>query len=146
MKDIVRIFRFAGSLWRYYLGIGVFTVLLAAMSQLQPLFTKAAIDQITRTFNHQQVDIALVALYAILIFVTDVASTLFSNFGGYMGDILSAKLQQLMSQRYFEHLLTLPQRYFDIELSGKIINRMNRGIKWSTNLGHHNRFNKIHSG
>jgi ATP-binding cassette subfamily B protein len=134
MKDIVRIFRFAGSLWRYYLGIGVFTVLLAAMSQLQPLFTKAAIDQITRTFNHQQVDIALVALYAILIFVTDVASTLFSNFGGYMGDILSAKLQQLMSQRYFEHLLTLPQRYFDIELSGKIINRMNRGINQITDF------------
>jgi hypothetical protein len=51
MKDIVRIFRFAGSLWRYYLGIGVFTVLLAAMSQLQPLFTKAANDQITRTFK-----------------------------------------------------------------------------------------------
>ena len=33
-----------------------------------------------------------------------------------------------MSERYFNHLLRLPQKYFDTELSGKIINRMSRGI------------------
>jgi ATP-binding cassette subfamily B protein len=43
--------------------------------------------------------------------------------------MLSAKMQRAMSQRYFEHLLTLPQRYFDTELTGTIINRMSRGIQ-----------------
>lgn len=51
-----------------------------------------------------------------------------SNFGGYIGDMLAIKLQRLMSQRYYEHLLKLPLKYFDHELSGKIINRMSRGI------------------
>jgi ATP-binding cassette subfamily B protein len=47
--------------------------------------------------------------------------------------MLSIKLQRFMSQRYYQHVLSLPQKYFDIELSGKIINRMNRGISQITN-------------
>jgi ATP-binding cassette subfamily B protein len=53
---------------------------------------------------------------------------LFSNFGGYIGDMLSAKQQRLLSNRYYEHVMSLPQRYFDTELTGTIINRMSRGI------------------
>jgi ATP-binding cassette subfamily B protein len=128
MKSLFRIFRFAGSLWRYYLAVSGFTILLAGMSQLQPLFTKGAIDQITKGLSGGHADVALVALFAALIFVTDVGQTFLSNIAGYLGDMLAAKLQRLMSQRYYEHLLSLPQRYFDTELTGKIINRMSRGI------------------
>jgi ATP-binding cassette subfamily B protein len=128
MREIARIVRFSRSLWRYYLGISVFTILLAGMSQLQPLFTKGAIDQITNGLGHGHTDVKLVGLFAVLIFVTDVAQTIFSNIAGYIGDMMSAKLQQDFSIRYYEHLLELPQSYFDTELTGKIVNRMSRGI------------------
>lgn len=128
MKDIWRILRFTKSLWRYYLGISLFTVLLAVMTQLQPLFTKGAIDQITKITDGGRADVKLVAIFAGLIFLTDLGQTLLSNISGYIGDMMSVKLQRLLSQRYYEHILSLPQRYFDTELSGKIINRMNRGI------------------
>jgi ATP-binding cassette subfamily B protein len=124
MRDIWRIIRFTKSLWRYYVGISVFTILLAVMSQLVPLFTKGAVDQMTT--GHPNVRV--VAIFAILIFLTDVGQTLLSNIGGYIGDILAVKLQRFMSVRYYEHVISLPQHYFDTELSGKIINRMNRGI------------------
>jgi ATP-binding cassette subfamily B protein len=104
------------------------------MSQLQPLFTKSAIDLITKHASGGHVNVKLVALYAVLIFVTDVLTTLMSNFGGYLGDVMAARLQQDLSQRYYEHLVSLPQRYFDTELSGKIINRMNRGISQIANF------------
>ena len=119
MKYFWRIFTFAGSLWRYYLSIGAFTILLAAMSQLQPLFTKGAIDQITKLLKGGHANVSLVALFAVLIFLTDVGQTLLSNIGGYLGDILSVKLQRLMSQRYYEHLLELPPDLFDTNLQGK---------------------------
>ncbi|HVS58981.1 MAG TPA: ABC transporter ATP-binding protein [Candidatus Saccharimonadales bacterium] len=134
MKQIWRIIRFTRQLWPYYVAVSVFTILLAGMSQLQPLFTKTAIDQITHLLGGGHADVKLVALMAILIFLTDIGQTLFSNFGGYLGDILSAKVQRYMSERYFEHLLTLPQAYFDNELTGKIINRMSRGISQITNF------------
>ncbi len=134
MKHILRIFKFGSSLWRYYVGVGVFTILLAGMSQLQPLFTKGAIDQVTKLLSGGKADVFLVGVFAVLIFLTDVGQTLLSNLGGYLGDMLSVKLQRLMSQRYYEQLMSLPQSYFDSELTGKIINRMNRGINQITDF------------
>ena len=134
MAQIWRIITFTKSLWRHYAGISIFTVLLAIMTQVQPLLTKGAVDEITKLTNGGHADVSQVALFAILIFLTDVGQTLLSNVGGYIGDMMSAKLQQLLSQRYYEHVLSLPQSYFDTELSGKIINRMNRGISQISNF------------
>ncbi len=128
MKSIWRIVRFTSSLWRYYLAVSIYTVLVAAMSQLIPLLTKAAIDEITKLASGGQVSVTKVGVYAVLIFVVDMSQNLFSNFGGYLGDMLAAKQLRLLSNRYYEHILSLPQRYFDTELTGTIINRMNRGI------------------
>ncbi len=129
MKHIWRIIRFSGSLWRYYAAISFFTIILAAMSQLQPLLTKGAVDEITKLVGGGEANVRLVALFAVLIFLTDAGQTLFSNIGGYLGDLLMIKLKRLLSERYYQHLLSLPQAYFDTELSGKIINRMSRGIQ-----------------
>jgi ATP-binding cassette, subfamily B, bacterial len=129
VKHIWRIIRFTDALWRYYLAVSVITILLAAMSQLVPLLTKGAIDQITKGISGGHANVGLVALFAFLIFLTDIGQTLFSNISGYWGDVLAIKLKQLLSQRYYEHLMSLPQRYFDTELTGTIINRMNRGIQ-----------------
>jgi ATP-binding cassette subfamily B protein len=128
MKDIWRILRFSKPLWPYYGAISAFTILLSAMSQLQPLFTKGAIDEITKMLQGGQADVARVAWFAVFIFLTDLGQTILSNWGGYVGDLMSVKLQQFLSQKYFAHILKLPQKYFDTELSGKIINRMTRGI------------------
>lgn len=133
MKDIWKIIKFTRELWPYYAAVSVFTILLAGMSQLQPLFTKTAVDQVTKLIGGGHADVKLVAFMAILIFLTDVGQTIFSNIGGYIGDILAAKVQRVMSERYFAHLLTLPQAYFDNELTGTIINRMSRGISQISN-------------
>ena len=127
MRAIWRIIRFTGNLWPYYVGVSIFTILIAAMSQLTPLFTKGAIDEISKHGSHASVQ--LVALFAALIFITDIGQTIFSNLGGYLGDILAIKLQRHLSLRYYEHILSLPQSYFDRELTGTIINRMSRGIQ-----------------
>lgn len=128
MREIWRIITFSKQLWRYYTGISVFTILLAVVSQLQPLLTKGAVDEISNLLNGGQANVTLVALYAVLIFVTDVLQTLLSNFGGYIGDLMAARLKHYLGHRYYQHILSLSQKYFDTELSGKVINRMNRGI------------------
>lgn len=128
MKQIWRIIRFTGSLKRYYVGISIMTILLATMSQLVPLLTKAAIDEITKGAGGQA-NASLVAFFAFLIFLTDIGQTYLGNISGYWGDMLAIKLRKYLSSRYYEHLLSLPQRYFDTELTGTIINRMHRGIQ-----------------
>jgi ATP-binding cassette, subfamily B, bacterial len=135
MKDIWRILRFTKVLWPYYAGISVLTVFLALMTQAQPLLTKGAIDEVSKLLDGGHANVKLVAIFATAIFLTDLGQTLISNISGYYGDIMMVKMQRFLSQRYYEHVLSLPQKYFDSELSGKIINRMNRGIGQIASFG-----------
>lgn len=128
MKDLLKIVKFTKELSKYYIIVGVFTIVLAILAQLQPLFTKGAVDQITNSLSGKHVDLFLVVLFAVLIFITDVVITFLNDISGYFGDILAIKLQANLSQKYFKKLLSLPQTYFDLEKTGTIINRMNRGI------------------
>jgi ATP-binding cassette, subfamily B, bacterial len=134
MKHIWRVITFTSELKKYYIAISIFSVLVAAMTQLTPLLTKAAIDEITEGINGTEISLTFIAVLVVLIFAADIAQTLFSNISQYLGDITAARIRRLLSSRYYEHIMNLPQRYFDSELTGAIINRMNRGIQQITDF------------
>lgn len=134
MKHIWRIIKFTRELWPFYVAVSLFSVLVSVMSTVQPIFTKGAVDQAQNFVTKGHANVKLAAIFAIAIFLADVGQTLFSNIGGYLGDIMAVKLKQSLQSRYYAHLLNLPQSYFDTELSGKIINRMNRGISQISNF------------
>ncbi|HET7630669.1 MAG TPA: ABC transporter ATP-binding protein, partial [Candidatus Saccharimonadales bacterium] len=126
MQYIWRIIRYTSSLWRYYAVISIFTILLSLMSLLQPLFSGWAIDELRKG---PAASVKYVAILAFAIFLTDIFSNLFSNISGYVGDRMAYRLNKILGERYYAHLLTLPQRYFDTELTGKIIARLDRSVK-----------------
>jgi ATP-binding cassette, subfamily B, bacterial len=139
MKHIFKILRFTRELRPYYIVISIMSVFVAAIGLLQPLFSGWAIDEI-RLGTGASVDRIVVIVVAI--FISDLASNLLSNINGYIGDQMSAKLYKSLGRKYYEHLLSLPQSYFDQELTGKIINRLNRSVvqitgfmqMWSNNF------------
>jgi ATP-binding cassette subfamily B protein len=97
------------------------TIVLALMTLAQPYLTGRVIDELRFGTN---ASIKYVVFLAAVIFILDFLSTIFSNLGGYIGDQMSVRLTQFLSQRYFEHILSLPQQFFDTELTGKLINRL----------------------
>jgi ATP-binding cassette subfamily B protein len=125
MKDIWKIITFSKELWRYYVVISIFTVFLSIITLLFPLLSGWAIDEMQKGTS---ANISYMVYLAIAILVIEIVSTLGNNISGYWGDQLAIKLNRLLSNRYYQHLLDLPQTYFDGELSGKIINRLNRSI------------------
>lgn len=131
MKDIWRIITYSKNLWRYYAAISVFTIVLSLLTLLLPMLSGWAIDEMQKGTS---ADIRYMVILAAGIFVIEVLSTFGNNISGYWGDMLAIKLNRLLSTRYYEHLLTLPQGYFDTELTGKIINRLNRSINQITNF------------
>lgn len=128
MKELLRVIRFTADLKRYYWAVALFSVGGAVLTQVQPLLTKTIIDEVAKFTTHQTASTKLVMVCVIAIFLADVGQSLFYNIGGIIGDQLQARLRKLLSERYFAHLLALPQRYFDTELSGSILNRLNRSI------------------
>lgn len=131
MKHMYRILKSAGELRGYYWAISGIMVLVSLSALMLPILSGRAIDEISQGTG---ANLAYLAWLAAGIFALDVAGTFLSNIGGYMGDQMSARLNKLLSARYYQHLLSLPQVYFDTELSGKIINRLNRSIVQITNF------------
>lgn len=125
MKHIFRILGVGKELWRSYLTISILTSLLSLSSIIIPFLSGKAIDEIQKGTG---ANIRVAVWLAFGIFLLDLSQTLLSNWNGFVGDQVSVKLQKILSKQYFAHLLTLPQSYFDTELTGKIINRLNRSI------------------
>lgn len=126
MKYIYRILGSAKELWRYYALISFFTVMLSVFTLLLPFLSGLAIDEISKG---TEASVKYVAVLALIMFFVDVFHNLFSNISGYLGDQMTEKLKAILSNRYYKHILSLPQQYFDTEMSGKIINRLNRSIE-----------------
>lgn len=125
MKHILGILQFTKNLWRYYVAIGVFTIALSILNLLLPMLSGWAIDEMRKGTG---ASVRYVVLLAVAIFLLDFFSNIFGNISGFLGDRMSTKLSKQLSERYFEHILTLPQSFFDKELSGKIISRLSRSV------------------
>jgi len=131
MKQIWRILNVARELRPYYAAISTLSVLTSLTQILVPILTGWAIDEVR---HGSAARVGYVVGLAFGLFALDFLSNILNNVNGYLGDQMSTKLQRRLSGRYYEHLLSLPQRYFDTELSGKLINRLNRSINQITNF------------
>jgi len=131
MKYVLKILITTRQLWKYYGVIGIFTIGLSLLTLSQPILSGWVVDELGKGTEAR---LSYVVWLAVLVFALDVAYTVFSNISGYYGDQISARLYKLLGERYYQHLMTLPQRYFDTELSGKIINRLNRSVMQITNF------------
>lgn len=127
----MRLLGSAKDLKKYYIAVALLSVLASLMQIVTPLLTGAAIDEVGKGLDAR---VSFVVWLAVGLFALDFFGNIVNNVNGYLGDQMATRLQRTLSQRYFEHLLKLPQAYFDKELSGKIINRLNRSISQITNF------------
>src|SRR4051812_38416642 len=127
MKSIWRIITFTRELWPAYIIVSVLSIFVAVLTQVVPLLTKAVIDHISKGLQSGHTTLTPVIIIAVIIFLCDIGQAAITNANGHIGDMLSSRLNKLLSNRYYEHIMSLPQKYFDTELSGTVINRLNRG-------------------
>jgi ATP-binding cassette subfamily B protein len=125
MKHILRMLGVARELRHYYILISVLTVITSVMLLLVPMISGWAIDELRRGTDAR---VSYVATLAVILFALDLAGNLINNYNGYIGDQLNIRLYKVLGTRYYEHLLKLPQSYFDQEMTGKIIARLNRSV------------------
>ena len=134
MRSIIRILGSARELWPYYAGIVACSLAVAVTGLLTPFIIKGATDYVVAANQGQVSGVATVIWLAAALLLADLANTVLSNLGGYLGDTMAAKLRARLSGRYFAKLLSLPQRYFDGELTGTVINRLSRSITETTSF------------
>ena len=134
MHTLIKAIRYAHGLWPYYVGVTIASVLVALTGIAVPFILSAATNLMVDVVQGGNADITNALWLAAALFGFDAANTLIRNYGGYLGDVMSVKVKAQLSTRYYEHLLQLPQSYFDGELTGTIINRLNRAITEVSNF------------
>ncbi len=125
MKQIFGALAYSKQLKPYYLLVSFFSILVAIATLMQPFLLKWVIDEFETGLPRASQLILLVVLY----FALDFSITIFTNIGGYFGDMMEIKLRRHLSEQYYKHLLQLPQRYFDNERTGALVNRLSRSIE-----------------
>ncbi len=134
MKPLLRILAVSKNLWPYYLAIIIFSIVIAALGLATPFIIKSATDYIVGAIDTGNAQISTAIWLAVALLVVDLLGTFFTNISGYLGDQMAVRLRAKLSDDYYKHLLSLPQKYFDEELTGTIINRLNRTITEITNF------------
>ena len=128
MRSLFRIITTARELWPLYLGIVLGAIVTAATALLMPFAIARATDTVVAMVAGTGGSIATLVWLATALLALSLANSAISNLTGYWGDVMATRLRAILSRRYFEKLLRLPQRYFDNELTGTIISRLNRSI------------------
>ena len=134
MKEIIKIVRYSKQLWRYYVAITFFVVILAGLQLAVPFLTKYLVDAVVAKTSGQAVQFSYLIWLLVLTLMAGFAVTLLSNINGHIGDMMSVRLNSLLSKRYFEQLMRLPISYYDNEITGKITARLERSINTISTL------------
>ncbi|QGU05214.1 ABC transporter ATP-binding protein [Corynebacterium comes] len=131
MNSLARILRSASALWPFYLGVVLISTVAAALGLVSPFILREATNTIVSTLQGDttvtEVTTTLLLL-AVGLLVSDLANTAMNNIGGYIGDVMAMRMRQILSTRYYAKLLALPQRYFDNQVTGTVIARLDRSI------------------
>ena len=128
MKNIFKIISFTKHLWKWYVFMGLFVVLISFLSLVIPILSKMIVDLIVDQISGKRVDFNLFIYLLIGIIATDVFITLMTTFSQWIGDILTVHLQTFLTKKFYQHVLSLHISYFDNEITGRIVNKMYRGI------------------
>lgn len=134
MYILLKTLQYAKHLWPYYVGVTLASILVALTGIAIPFILSDATNLMVSAIQGGQSNVGGAVWLAVALFGVDIANTVIRNGGGYLGDVMSVKLKAQLSTRYYEHLLELPQSYYDGELTGTIINRLNRAITEVSNF------------
>ncbi|MDK8799629.1 ABC transporter ATP-binding protein [Corynebacterium coyleae] len=130
MQSLMRVVRSASALWPFYIAVVVVSSIVAGLGLISPFLIREATDTIIAALGDEPVPDATrtVVWLAIALFVAEASASMLHNVSGYLGDVMVARIRQILSTRCFAKLLALPQRYYDNQVTGTIIARLDRSI------------------
>lgn len=129
MKPIRQLLSYTTHLRAQFIVVAIISVFTAAATLVTPFIMKFGTDWVVniaagkQTFSIEPLIwliSAMIGMYLLTSVLSDIA--------GYLGDMIAVRTRRQLSKLYYQHLLTLPQHYYDGEVTGKIVNRLSRAI------------------
>src|SRR3990172_5399295 len=128
MKNIFKLIRFAKPYHKIIYFISVIIVFTTVLELVSPYIIKLIVDQIELQITKGSGDLQRLYILIGFLFLSSLLGIVFEAINQRMGDYAGGRIGKFLTEKFYKKIFTLSQRYFDSQLSGKIVNQLNRGI------------------
>lgn len=128
MKNLLKIISLSKPLHHLVVYISLFILFSALLQLVAPILSKFIVDEIVAKVSGHGGDVNRLILLIVIAFVMNISGLITTSISERIGDHFAGRLRQFLTEKFYDKVLTLPQSYFDSEVSGKIVNQLSRGI------------------
>ncbi len=128
MKNIWRIIKISKPLHGLVIIVGILILVSSALQLVAPILSKFIVDEITARITGHPGNVTRLITLVIIAFIANFSGMALNVISDRLGDHFAGELRQFLTEKFYDKVLSLPQSYFDSQVSGKIINQLNRGI------------------
>lgn len=128
MNNIFKIIKLSKPQHKLIAVACVLITVQAILQQAMPVTLKYVVDELTQQISTGTGDYQRLTLLFGLILAINIILIFLGSLSQRLGDYISSRLGRYLTEMYYQKIFSLPQRYFDSEISGKIVNQLNRGI------------------
>jgi len=128
MSNIFKIIRLSKPQHKWIIVACILITIQAILQQATPITLKYVVDELSHQISSGTGNYQKLTLLFVLILTINVTGVVLNSLNQRLGDYISSRLGRYLTEVYYRKIFTLPQTYFDSEISGKIVNQLNRGI------------------
>ena len=128
MKNISKIIKLSRPLYTKVILLSLLVLLMSALLQVQPFFIKMIVDNIEMQIKGGNGSLQTVSFLMGGLLVVNLLSQILNSLDMRFGDYINSRLRRFLTEKFYVKVFTLPQKYFDSEISGKVLNQLIRGI------------------
>lgn len=128
MKNIFKVLKLAKPFHYLFAIISVIIIVSTALTLVAPFITKLIVDQIEEQIKTGNGDLQRLYVLIGVLFLSSILAIIFDSLNQRVGDYTRGRMGKFLTEKFYRKIFTLPQHYFDSQISGKIVNQLNRGI------------------
>ncbi len=128
MKNILNIIKLSKPQHKW-IGVASLLILIQAiLQQATPITLKYVVDELSAQIDTGTGNFQTLTFLFVLILAINLGGVFLNSINQRLGDHIASRLGRYLTEIYYRKIFTLPQKYFDSEISGKMVNQLNRGI------------------
>lgn len=128
MGNIWKIIKLAKPQHKWIIIACLLIALQAVLQQATPVTLKYVVDELTIQISDGTGNFERLTFLFGLILAINIIGIVLNTVNQRLGDYIASRLGRYLTETYYRKIFTLPQIHFDGEISGKVVNQLNRGI------------------
>jgi len=128
MKNLIAILKLSKPLHGILFLLGLLILTSAALQLGTPILSKFIVDDIVLRIQGEDGSLQRLIFLIVLSFIINLLGVFITSISNRLGDHFAGRVRQFLTEKFYAKVLSLPQSYFDSQVSGKIVHQLNRGI------------------